>query len=316
MSIFREATKVYENQLNAVILSSGVVSPGQDIQIARDNYYASLANIKEKISNGTRENMDSIAKDINDIKYLNEVFGEDNNQYSNGAVLSRLLGVKNSDADNPNTVAGLYGGGVEALDDIGFKNADGQTLMMFAGAEGIEGAQDAEFRVYEDGTLHANKGVFSGIITKTPTAITPDNIEKYSTVITETVPGGSGYIQQITNLLDLTKIGSYIIFNYPKPMISIGHTVIDLPYYAESDVGMRNMYNLEDVMPLIGVNILVQFNESSGIDCFGVVTISDDGVAGGQCYRVENGTLFSLTCDAGTYNGEFNIGWKVKQIRG
>lgn len=176
LSIFREATKVYEKQLNAVILSSGVVSPGQDIQIARDNYYASLANIKEKISNGTRENMDSIAKDINDIKYLNEVFGEDNNQYSNGAVLSRLLGVKNSDADNPNTVAGLYGGGVEALDDLGFKNTDGQTLMMFAGAEGIEGAKSAEFRVYEDGTTYMGKGVFSGVIKHRSVTITPLNI--------------------------------------------------------------------------------------------------------------------------------------------
>lgn len=318
---FKNATTAYDKQLSATILSSGVANPTTNFQIARNNYYAELASIKEKISDGTRENMDSIAKDINDIKYLNEVFGEDNNQYSNGAVLSRLLGVKNSDADNPNTVAGLYGGGVEALDDIGFKNNDNKSLMLFAGADGIENVSGAKFRVYEDGTVFANKGVFSGIITKSATTITRDNIAEYSREVIENIQTGNGImLLQINKLLDLTRIGSYIIFNYPKGSASVGQTHIELPYYTESSIGVENRYELEDVLPLIGTNILVQFVESSGIDCFSVIEIKDDTGPNPTCYQAKNGMLYSLTCDAGSFNDGsgkfcFSIGWKAKLLR-
>ena len=87
-----------------------------------------------------------------DVDYLKEVLP--NTLDADGAVLSKLLAVKD---DEDLVTAGIYGGGSEELNNEGFVDADKGALMLFAGANGIDNVENATTRIYEDGTIYANK---------------------------------------------------------------------------------------------------------------------------------------------------------------
>lgn len=72
---------------------------------------------------------------------------------NNGVFLSRLMAVKDSAEAAAAVVAGLYGGGVESLNNAGFKDPTHGILMMFAGAENIQSIDKAATRIYGDGAL-------------------------------------------------------------------------------------------------------------------------------------------------------------------
>ncbi|MBO7285433.1 MAG: hypothetical protein J6U69_02430 [Alistipes sp.] len=308
---FKVVAKAYENELKAVIQSQGIVEPSEAFVAARTNYYKVRAELQKSISTGTKESVEAVGQGVDDLKYLSQVFGEDNNQYSSGAVLSRLLGVKSGDADNPDTVAGLYGGGVEALDDIGFKNADGQTLMMFAGAEGIDNAKNAAFRVYGDGSVFQGKGVFGGVIMRQPTVLRPDNIERYISGYKEFGDG------TLAAQIDLAKVGSYIILSGFDNTPSTGeYKELGFPYYS-SDDNTEPLYGLEYCMSLIGTSILVYVDsdwDTTGM-CLSAPIINNNWLSFG-CLQAAKGTIIMLTCQAGTdIGGFFNIGWQVEFLK-
>ena len=93
-----------------------------------------------------------LTSDITDLKYLETVF-PNNVVDNNGVFLSQLMAVKNSTEDTAVVVAGIYGGGVESLNDAGFKDDDHGVLMMFAGADNLQSVDKAATRIYGDGAL-------------------------------------------------------------------------------------------------------------------------------------------------------------------
>jgi hypothetical protein len=101
---------------------------------------------------------------ISDLNYLKQVFPNavvDNN----GVFLSQLMAVKSGTGEDAEVVAGLYGGGVEALNNAGFMDAEHGVLMFFAGAENVQSVSSAKTRIYGDGhivtnDIEANGGIF------------------------------------------------------------------------------------------------------------------------------------------------------------
>lgn len=89
------------------------------------------------------------------LDYLKSVF-PNNVVDNNGVFLSQLMAVKNSTESNAAVVAGLYGGGVESLNNAGFSDPNHGILMMFAGAENIQNVASAKTRIYGDGHLYTN----------------------------------------------------------------------------------------------------------------------------------------------------------------
>lgn len=89
---------------------------------------------------------------ISDFDYLKEVF-PNNVVDNNGVFLSQLMAVKNGTETGSAVVAGLYGGGVESLNNAGFKDPEHGILMWFAGADNVQSVASARTRVYGDGSL-------------------------------------------------------------------------------------------------------------------------------------------------------------------
>ena len=88
---------------------------------------------------------------LRDLQFIRQIFP--NGLINNEATVSQLLAVKSSTAADAHVVAGIYGGGVQRLDDNGFKDATHRKLMIFAGASDINHVASAATRIYEDGTL-------------------------------------------------------------------------------------------------------------------------------------------------------------------
>lgn len=93
-----------------------------------------------------------LADGVAALDYLKSVF-PNNVVDNNGVFLSRLMAVKDSAEAAAAVVAGLYGGGVESLNNAGFKDPTHGILMMFAGAENIQSIDKAATRIYGDGAL-------------------------------------------------------------------------------------------------------------------------------------------------------------------
>lgn len=97
----------------------------------------------------------SWAEAPDDLQFIKQIFPT--GLINNTATISQLLAVRDSTAENANIVAGIYGGGVEALESSGFKDPTHGKLMIFAGASSINKVASAATRIYEDGTLITNK---------------------------------------------------------------------------------------------------------------------------------------------------------------
>lgn len=110
----------------------------------------------------------------------------------NGLITTGTISLGDSEA---NAKAGVTGAGT--LDT---------SVRIWAGSSKTD-INNAPFRVLQDGSIFANKGVFSGLVRKTPTHINTTNYLQYVTYISENEGGGSDY------WLDLTTTGSFIVFD-------------------------------------------------------------------------------------------------------
>lgn len=93
-----------------------------------------------------------LSASVEKVSYLQKVF-PDQIFDNNGVTLAQLIAVKDAPTPDANIVAGLYGGGVEALNNNGYKDATYGVLMAFFGATNIEGARLAKTRIYSGGHI-------------------------------------------------------------------------------------------------------------------------------------------------------------------
>ena len=120
-------------------------------------YYAQEIDVLNAVSQKyTDGKVADIETTMQDYDYLKLVF-PNNTVDNNGVFLSRLMAVKNGTSASAAVVAGLYGGGVDSLNNAGFKDATHGILMMFAGATSIQNVAAAKTRIYGDGTLYTSK---------------------------------------------------------------------------------------------------------------------------------------------------------------
>ena len=147
-------------KLNDYALYTASNTPGFDragLAVLFTAYYAQeidvLNAVSQKYTDGKVADIETSMKDYD---YLKLVF-PNNTVDNNGVFLSRLMAVKNGTSASAAVVAGLYGGGVDSLNNAGFKDATHGILMMFAGATSIQNVAAAKTRIYGDGTLYTSK---------------------------------------------------------------------------------------------------------------------------------------------------------------
>ena len=143
-------------KLNDYALYTASNTPGFDragLAVLFTAYYAQeidvLNTVSQKYTDGKVADIETSMKDYD---YLKLVF-PNNTVDNNGVFLSRLMAVKNGTSASATVVAGLYGGGVDSLNNAGFKDATHGILMMFAGATSIQNVAAAKTRIYGDGSL-------------------------------------------------------------------------------------------------------------------------------------------------------------------
>lgn len=283
----------------ALTISSHATKASDDASVIaqRASVDASNANLRILTLDSS---LKSTNESVSGFQYLRKVIKESSDADSTTGSIGSLLSVKNSDTGN--TTCGLYGGGVSALDDIGLKDSTHGSLVVFAGANNIQGASESNFRVYEDGTLYAGHGVFGGLLKRSHTEVTPNNISTYIIRTAMQEP-----------YVDLTKVGSFVTF---KDFVDIDSwiqttnaTTITLPYYMESANLLLGNTSLDNMLALVGNTIIVRFdNVDASTLCFDMPFIGDDGVVYHTCAV---GNIYILTCVAKRdTNKKLNIAWK------
>lgn len=155
-----DAVKSLRVKLNDYALYTASNTPGFDragLAVLFTAYYAQeidvLNAVSQKYTDGKVADIETSMKDYD---YLKLVF-PNNTVDNNGVFLSRLMAVKNGTSASAAVVAGLYGGGVDSLNNAGFKDATHGILMMFAGATSIQNVAAAKTRIYGNGALFTDK---------------------------------------------------------------------------------------------------------------------------------------------------------------
>lgn len=147
-------------KLNDYALYTASNTPGFDragLAVLFTAYYAQEIDVLNAVSQKyTDGKVADIETSMQDYDYLKLVF-PNNTVDNNGVFLSRLMAVKNGTSASAAVVAGLYGGGVDSLNNAGFKDPTHGILMMFAGATSIQNVAAAKTRIYGDGTLYTSK---------------------------------------------------------------------------------------------------------------------------------------------------------------
>lgn len=143
-------------KLNDYALYTASNTPGFDragLAVLFTAYYAQEIDVLNAVSQKyTDGKVADIETSMQDYDYLKLVF-PNNTVDNNGVFLSRLMAVKNGTSASAAVVAGLYGGGVDSLNNAGFKDTTHGILMMFAGATSIQNVAAAKTRIYGDGAL-------------------------------------------------------------------------------------------------------------------------------------------------------------------
>ena len=143
-------------KLNDYALYTASNTPGFDragLAVLFTAYYAQEIDVLNAVSQKyTDGKVADIETSMQDYDYLKLVF-PNNTVDNNGVFLSRLMAVKNGTSASAAVVAGLYGGGVDSLNNAGFKDTTHGILMMFAGATSIQNVAAAKTRIYGDGSL-------------------------------------------------------------------------------------------------------------------------------------------------------------------
>ena len=121
-----------------------------------DAYYSARAAVETMLQEKMKE---ALKADQNqtDLEYLRENFAESTTDIDgqSGVVLSGFVGVK--DESDTKVVAAMAGCTLpDAVD------AEHGKLMLFAGADGVANAKNANARIYQDGHVEFSSGVFGG----------------------------------------------------------------------------------------------------------------------------------------------------------
>lgn len=113
-------------------------------------YYAARRQIAEILDKASKSGG-------SELEYLRQNFQDITTEIdaASGVALSGFVGVK--DAGNVKVVAGMAGCSISGINE----DAHGK-LMFFAGADGVRNAATAKTRIYEDGHLEVESGVFGG----------------------------------------------------------------------------------------------------------------------------------------------------------
>ncbi len=253
---FKMAVEAYEKELKAVIQSQGIVEPSEAYSIARDAYYEARAKLMTMITDGTKERIDNVDERVTDLDYLRQTFGEDNVADSNGVTLSRMVSVKD---ENNNVVAGLYGGGVESLNSE-FEDDRHGTLMFFAGAESVQKANEANHRVYEDGSVYTKTGIFEGVVKHRVVDITLPRLSVILSNTGELIDGNNTYIitpDMMSAIMNFTNKGVHDIFQFT----SSDHIAFIMPVlYNNTLYGANGITTKDELRGLIGTRFIIYNN--------------------------------------------------------
>ena len=256
-------------------------------EITDDATLTALRKAQEAQESASSANQ-AVEKVRTDYEYLKKAFPAGYMLETNGAILSTFIGVKDNEEK---VVAGLYGGASEWMNQTGFGDENGNRLMIFAGAVGMsedEGGnvETAKFKVWSDGTIFANKGVFGGVLKKYPTTITPSNIQEYI-LESQTRDGEQSF------LLDLTKCGSFIIFEGGNWGDDSYHISFYLPSIVEIEgniIKFPSTYRYSDFISYLGAEVIAINN--TGRDIYGCdgqhcISIPANGVGYYKCVPQE-----------------------------
>lgn len=160
-----------------------------------------------------------------------------------------------------------------------------QSVRIWAGS-GETDNNNAPFRVLQDGTMYANKGVFSGLVRKNPTHINTTNYTDYLTQISSNAQGGYDY------MLDLTKTGSFVVFD--EWFYDVNYVHLYLPEIEPSG-GLHPLQNESDkdaLRGLIGETIIIKNKASQFLNvCTSL-----------YCTVVGEGSIRYYTLKAEAYN--------------
>ena len=259
-------------------------------EITDDATLTALRKAQEAQESANSANQ-AVAQLRTDSEYLKAAFPEGYMLETSGALLSTFVGVKD---DRDKVVAGLYGGASEWMNQTGFSE-NGNILMIFAGADGISEGKNAadggtpdsaKFKVWSDGTIFANKGVFGGVLKKYPTTITPSNIQEYIHE-SRTRDGEQSF------LLDLTKCGSFIIFegeNWGDENYQISFYLPSIVDIQGNIIKFPSAYKYSDFISYLGAEVIVLNNTGRDIlGCDGqfCVKIPANGVGYYKCVPQE-----------------------------
>lgn len=261
------ACNEYEQQITAVTLSIGVPQITDDYIRSQVNYYNAKALLQQAISDKTHD-------DIEDVSYLTDVFGEDNIDDAKAVTLGSLIGVKNA---NSAVVAGMYGGGVQALNENGFKDAEHGALMMFAGATSVNNVGNAKHRVYEDGTVYTKEGVFEGLVKHRVVTITKSNLNSMLPQTGGTIDGYSRYTLPPTLMSAIMNIKAH--GNITKPDFKESDSItFALPtLYNYSMYGVDSIATADDLRGLAGAKFIIYNNSPALVHFCGKRYYPDTG---------------------------------------
>lgn len=301
---FKHSYSKYLNELNKVINSKGKVVFTPEYSIAKSDYYIARTAMSKAISTQTRQ-------EISDLDYLKGAFGADNVLDSDGVVLSQLVSVKDKDG---NVVAGIYGGANDTLNGNGFESTAHGTLMQFAGADNAQSVDSANFRVYGDGTMYANKGVFSGFVRKTKTIITSKNIDDFVDTFPYFEQGS--LVAKIGKSLNLDKAGTFIEFGENVDWGTLFNRFV-FPYF-EVGGALLDTYPLEYMLSILGTTIVVSFKTGTfgDVSCIEIKKPTSEGLSG-TCLRPTTNDILVATCVAemNTTDNTVVIGWDWKFVQ-
>lgn len=160
-----------------------------------------------------------------------------------------------------------------------------QSVRIWAGS-GETDKNNAPFRVQQDGTMYANKGVFSGLVRKNPTHINIANYTDYLTQISSNAQGGYDY------MLDLTKAGSFVVFDDWFDDVNYVHLYLPEIEPSGSSHALENESDKDALRGLIGETIIIKNKASQFLN----VCTSN------FCTVVEEGTIKYYTLKAEAYN--------------
>lgn len=178
-----------------------------------DAYYSARAAVKTMLQEKMKE---ALKADQNqtDLEYLRENFAESTTDIDgqSGVVLSGFVGVK--DESNTKVVAAMAGCTLpDAVD------AEHGKLMLFAGADGVANAKNANARIYEDGHVEFSSGVFSGY-TRIPFKMLDEEGTDYDSTT------GEYTLNKNLNIDASTGDGAYMVtINLPSDSKFVGSVV-------------------------------------------------------------------------------------------